>query len=62
MKVYAQIREEDIREAVETLYKDDGDIMRQKHEFREEYKKALLGIKPEPQMIASRKLSKSKVL
>lgn len=36
--------------------------MRQKHEFREEYKKALLGIKPESQMTASRKLNKARVL
>lgn len=51
-----------MREATEKLYQDDADILRQKHEFREEYKKALLGIKPEPQMIASRKLTKSKML
>ncbi len=51
-----------MREATEKLYQEDADILRQKHEFREEYKKALLGIKPEPQMVASRRLTKSKVL
>lgn len=61
-RVYAELKEEDVREATEKLYQDDADILRQKHEFREEYKKALLGIKPEPQMIASRRLTKPKVL
>lgn len=36
--------------------------MKQKHEFQEEYKKALMGVRPEQQMIASRKISKSKLL
>lgn len=34
LRVYAQFREEDIREATEKLYKEDADILRQKHEFR----------------------------
>lgn len=54
--------EEDVKEATDKLYKEDGDILKQKHEFREEYKKALMGVRPEQQMIASRKISKSKLL
>jgi hypothetical protein len=30
-RVYASLREEDVREATEKLYKDDADITRQKH-------------------------------
>jgi hypothetical protein len=30
-KVYAEFGEQDIREATDKLYKDDGDIIRQKH-------------------------------
>ena len=61
-KIYAQYSEDDVKEAIETLFKEDGDILKQRHEFREEYKKSLLGIRPEEQMVVSRKLNKAKVL
>lgn len=61
-KIYRKYSEEDVREATDKLFKEDGDILKQKHEFREEYKKALMGVRPEQQMIASRKISKSKLL
>jgi hypothetical protein len=61
-KIYVKYSEDDVREATDRLFKEDGDILKQKHEFREEYKKALLGIRPEQLMTASRKISKAKVL
>jgi hypothetical protein len=51
-----------VREATDNIYKEDGDIIKQKHSFREEYKKSLMGIRPEQQMTASRKINKAKVL
>ena len=51
-----------MKEAMETRWKEDVDIMKQRHELREEYKRSLLGIRPEEEMVISRKLTKSKVL
>jgi ribosomal protein S20 len=61
-KVYVSFSEEDIKEAMDELYREDGDIAKQKSEFREEYKRSLLGVRPEHKMIASRKVSKKLVL
>ncbi len=62
LKIYAKYSEEEFKEAAENVYKDDGDILKHRQAFREEYKKSLLGVKPDQQMVASRKLSKAKVL
>ena len=51
-----------MKEAIETFFKEDADIIKQRHELREEYKKSLLGIRPQEEMVISRKLRKSKVL
>lgn len=36
--------------------------MHQKNEFKEEYKKSLMGVRPEREMTISRKIRKEKVL
>lgn len=61
-KIYHKYSESEVKEATERLYKEDGDIIHQKIEFREEYKKSLLGVRPEREMTISRKIKKEKVL
>lgn len=34
-KIYQQYTEDDVKEAIETIYQEDGDIMKQRYEFRE---------------------------
>ena len=61
-RIYSKYSEEEVKEAVDTLYCNDGDIKHQRAEFHEEYQKSLMGVPPEREMTITRKINKEQVL